>query len=43
MNKRKTTNGYKEQMKRLSEHNDVYFYRGQSEDHRARKCDTNEV
>ena len=36
MNKRKTSNGYRKQTKRLSEHNDVYLYGEQSENHRSR-------
>ena len=36
MNKRKTTNGYRKQTKRLGEHIDVYLYGEQSEDHHWR-------
>ena len=33
MNKRKMTNGYRKQMKRLDEHTNLYLYEEQSEDH----------
>ena len=36
MIKRKTTNGYRKQMKRLDEHTDVYLYEEQSGDHHSR-------